>query len=97
MKNATQGATAEAPPEDEDGKTAEIARRITKWIAEGLKREKHDEATRGATVEPVFTKAGKLDSVTLRLSDGRLFRIKVAELFVDLVASVTTPDDASAA
>lgn len=87
-----EDAKPEAPPDDEDGKTGEIARRIVKWLAEGLKRERYDEANRGATVEPVFTKAGKLDSVTLRLSDGRLYRLKVAELFVDLMSSVTTDE-----
>jgi hypothetical protein len=68
--------------------------KLAKWIADGLRRERHNEAFRGARVDVLFNEnrdgERTQNEIVVLLSNGRGFRMKVQDFKLSLVASVET-------
>jgi hypothetical protein len=68
--------------------------KLAKWIAEGLRRERHNKVFRGARVDVLFNENRDGDrtqnEIVVVLADGCGFRMKVQNFKVSLLASAQT-------
>jgi hypothetical protein len=68
--------------------------KLAQWIADGLRRERHNEEFRGARVDILFNQNRDGDrthnEIVVVLSNGLGFRMKVQDFKLSLLASVQT-------